>query len=197
MIAGLHGPTTITEALTDDDLESLLEAPLRALSLSHPSGRVPDKQRRALEIVADRLRSAADGKIMTLSQTHGDYWPGNVILNPEDYRAQAVLDWGQARPRGIPAIDIMFWLITVTGVAQRRPLGSVVSELLAHAMLAEGQICSLASDAIEQSNLNHHELALWCWLCHIASNLEKSHQYPHLPLWWAANVEPVLRAVSR
>ena len=197
VIAGLHGPTTISEALTKNDLESLLEAPLRTLWLSHPSGRVPDTQRRALEIVGDKLRSATDGKIMELSWTHGDFSPGNVILNAEDYSVQAVIDWGQARSRGIPAIDIMFWLIAVTGVAERRQLGSVVCELLTQAVLDEGQICSLASDAIEQANLNHREVALWCWLRHIAGNLEKSQQYSHHPMWWAANVEPVLRAVSR
>ena len=197
VIAGLHGPTTLSEALTNNDLESLLEAPLRTLSLSHPSGRVPDTQRRALEIVGDKLRSATDGKIMELSWTHGDFSPGNVILNTRDYRVQAVIDWGQGRSRGIPALDVMFWLIAVKGVAERRQLGSVVCELLTHAVLAESQICSLASDAIEQANLNHHEVALWCWLSHIAGNLEKSQKYSHHPMWWAANVEPVLKAVSR
>ena len=197
VIAGLHGPTTLSEALTNNDLESLLEAPLRTLSLSHPSGRVPDTQRRALEIVGDKLRSATEGKIMELSWTHGDFSPGNVILSAEDHRVQAVIDWGQARSRGIPVIDVLFWLIAVTGIAERRQLGSVVCDLLTHSELAEGEIFSLASDAIEKANLNRHEVALWCWLCHTAGNLEKSQQYSQNPMWWAANVEPVLRAVSR
>lgn len=197
VVAGLHRPTACSEVLTTNDLDSLIEAPLRTLSLSHPSGRIPDTQRRALEIVGERLRSAIDGKIMELSWTHGDFSPGNLILNTEDYMAQAVIDWGQARARGIPAIDVMFWLMTVTGVAERRQLGSIVCELLTHAELSQCRICSLASDAIEQANLNHHDVALWCWLLHIAGNLEKSQQYSHHPMWWAANVEPVLRAVTR
>ena len=45
--------------------------------------------------------------------THGDFHPGQIMVNPDDYNDLIFLDWEFAGVNGNPAIDMVTWTAEV------------------------------------------------------------------------------------
>jgi hypothetical protein len=74
-------------------------------------------------------------------------------------------------------------------------MGRQVCRILAAPRWPDDSLLQVSRQAMVPFGIGDHELILWCWLLHVAGNLDKSERYHRNPWWWAANVEPVLRAV--
>ncbi len=195
-ISDLHERTG-REVVVDELLfDQLLEPSLRPLRRSHPSGVVPAAQLVALARLEERLREASIGRTVSISWVHGDFTPGNVMLTADAARVTTLLDWGQARPDSIPAFDVLLWVFALRCRASGHQLGAEVRRVMESADWSGDPVLALASKALERTDIAAGDLALWCWLDHVAGNLRKSERYARHPLWWASNVEPVLRAVT-
>ncbi|HWD24162.1 MAG TPA: hypothetical protein VG368_01750, partial [Acidimicrobiales bacterium] len=58
-------------------------------------------------------------------------------------------------------------------------------------------LLDLARPALEAVDIDDRDLVLWYWLEHVAGNLEKSTRYKRNTMWWASNIDPVLRVVAK
>jgi O-antigen/teichoic acid export membrane protein len=155
----------------------------------------------------DRFREALAGRRMSVSWTHGDYTPSNVRLAGAGGPVTGFVDWGGARPARLPLIDEYLMILAASCQVERADLGAVITARLKAGGLSDRERNALHT-AHRLSNwgnghgwrlddgLDECTAILLTWLHHAADTWRRCGTYRTHPLWWAANVAPVLRAVA-
>ncbi|MCX4585254.1 phosphotransferase family protein [Streptomyces sp. NBC_01481] len=150
-----------------------------------------------LDAVRRRLEEGLAGAVMTQGWTHGDFYPGNVLLSEERTRVTGVYDWGSARIDGPSEIDACTFVLAVRGALSGRPLGRLVADALHADGLPAADRALLSTAAVDLGDSDPAVLPLLMWLWHVASNVQKAPQFGRSH-WWVANtVAPVLEEASR
>ena len=159
---------------------------------------VPATRDRAL---LDRVRTVLVGwwesRSLPVSWVHGDFWPANVMFDPETLAVTGVIDWDWAGPSEPPAHDLLYLLIHARMLAGRREFGDVVSALLdgapwtapEQAILEAGGVLAPGQARVER------EVLLLVWLRHVAFNLIQAPGDARNWVWTGRNIAPVLRLV--
>jgi hypothetical protein len=195
-IGGLHRRTARVATLERPVIDGWLEAPVALLHAVHPSGAVPRAQRSAVEAVERRLRGSLTGREATLSWVHGDFTPGNVILDGAG-AVTGIVDWGQSRADAPSALDAVLWVLSLEAGRRGQPIGKVVRAALHwRAWPVDDGLLALASGPVAAAGVPPGDLVLLCWLNHVADNLRNTVRYARHRWWWSANVDPVLVAVG-
>lgn len=195
----LHRRTARRIVVDEATMTRWVDEPVALLRSIHPSGSAPVAQRLAADRVAARLRAEVAGRRITVSWLHGDFTPGNVILCPGGERVSGIIDWGQARPNGISALDVSLWVAAIHCQSHGQQLGQLVREVLEGAEWPEldgaparGPGATADRGGMGDTGLDPRTLLLWSWLEHVGCNLRKSPRYRRHRLWWANNVDSVL-----
>jgi hypothetical protein len=220
----LHTRTAEEHVVGEAELARWFEPPLQLLAVLHPSGLVPRHQRAAVELVTQRLRTATAGRRLTLSWAHGDYTPGNLLVDPGRGVVTGIVDWSEAAADCSPVLDAVLWIAAMHCQLSGEQLGSLVSRMLrghtrsgadARAAARRGceaesltrsrrpaRVWALLSGLLDSSaagvgagELDVADALLWAWLDHVTRNLSKSPRYLRSRLWWMGNVDAVLRTV--
>ncbi|MHA6625313.1 phosphotransferase [Pseudonocardia sichuanensis] len=185
-ISELHRCTSSVVTVDDDDLRRWVHEPMAVVLDRLP--RPLHELARALEReLADGLR----GRRVAAGWYHGDYTPGNVLTDPEG-RAVAVVDWCNAHPRALPALDVVTFLMLSSVLADGEELGDLVVRWMsaspppAHDLVARSQ--RLLGGALLEPGL----LCLLAWLVHVSQSLTKSPQYGANPVWVRRNLRSVV-----
>jgi Ser/Thr protein kinase RdoA (MazF antagonist) len=189
-IAALHRdahPATVDAAMVGEWVDQPAALLRRTLSLGAGRGGWAG---RAVERVAAILRARLAGAQLPLGWTHGDFHPGNVLVDG-DGRVSGIVDWDQARERDIIAVDLAFWLLTVPSPGRGQEFGGRVT-----ARLARRDCWTPAERRLLGDLPTGRGVLLLAWLRHVAGNLAKSDRYATSPLWLWRNVRPVLRQVA-
>jgi hypothetical protein len=140
---------------------------------------------------------ALTGRETTLSWIHGDFTPGNVLLGPDASSVTGIVDWGQARPAGLPALDAVLWVLSLDAGRRGEPMGRVVGRSLSWRQWPDDNpLAGSATTAPGACGFDPSDLVLLSWLYHVADNLRNTDRYARHRWWWAANVEPVLAKVG-
>ena len=195
-IAGLHRATGRAEVVDSELLVRWLE-PALAMVADVPMLLRPARRRDLLDRLDERLRSGLLGRTLCVSRTHGDYFPGNLFLDPAGDVA-GIIDWGQSR-EGEPALVDPATLL-LAGRAERRGAGlaRAVAELCRgdqptpdELTLVEAHRAVCPADPVDAD-----VMALLAWLRHVENNLLKSPRYRSHPAWVRSTVETVLKAAG-
>jgi aminoglycoside phosphotransferase (APT) family kinase protein len=149
---------------------------------------------RRLDRLVRFLYAQLDHRWVTLGWTHGDFHPGNLLV--EDGRVTGIVDWSQAREHDLGAIDIACWLLTVPGPGQRRELGARVAARLARPRCWSAEESRMLHRHMLGDPVSGQAILLLAWLRHVAGNLAKSERYATSPLWSRRNIHPVVRRVA-
>ncbi|HEY6278627.1 MAG TPA: aminoglycoside phosphotransferase family protein [Streptosporangiaceae bacterium] len=150
---------------------------------------------RVIGWLAAALRAELTAGPLPLGWTHGDFYPGNVLVGDRG-QVTGIIDWSQARPADLVPLDLAFWLLAAPAAGRPREFGGRVA-----ARLASGQswtpdeICLLQAVMTGQP-LTGRALLMLAWLRHVAANLAKSARYASSPVWSRRNVLPVLRRLD-
>ena len=108
-----HQATQTTVAEDADWYRRLVEEPIRyfqeSFRLSPDEQKLVEQTHRHMRILRDRD--------VPLVFEHGDLGPPNILF--EDGEPPRVVDWELAVPKGMPAVDLFFFL-TLVGFSQRR-----------------------------------------------------------------------------
>lgn len=185
-IAPLHRLGPARQVIGDALLAELVHEPAALL-------RGAVRRASSVDRLAAILHDELAGQWVTLSWTHGDFYPGNVLVG-ESKRVTGIVDWSQAREQGLAAADIAFWLLTMPRPGEPRELGARVA-----ARLVRGAACwqpaetRLLQTRMAGDDISGRAVLLLAWLRHVTDNLAKSDRYAASPLWGRRNILPVLR----
>lgn len=155
--------------LAGDDL-ALLER--LAARWPHPSA-----LRDALARLEEQLRQCLWGQTLPLCWTHGDFWPGNLLVRHPGGPLSGILDWDRATPDDLPLQDIFHLLIYTRKLWRQSELGEeVLASLRSRAW--DGEERQLLDDALARFGLSARSdvvrAALWLyWLRQVATNLRR------------------------
>jgi hypothetical protein len=153
-------------------------------------------QLRALDRLRDELHEALLGKRVTVGWTHGDYAPGNLLVDPATGTVSGIVDWELGGTPNLQAIDLVQLVLATRALRRCREYGEIVTDALAgswteeeRAVLARGR--EPLGDAPPLS-----VLVLLAWLRHTQSLLTKADGYADNWLWERLNFEAPLAALA-
>lgn len=150
-----------------------------------------------LDRLEELLRSQIAGHELPFSWTHGDYWPGNLLIEPSSGAIGGIVDWDRAAADQVPLHDLLHLLAYTRKLQRRSELGQeIVSYLLPAAF--DRYERSLVKEAIEQLELPasvefFQAITLLYWLRFAATNLERYPAFQRDSRWLKDNLFLVLK----
>jgi aminoglycoside phosphotransferase (APT) family kinase protein len=197
LIGQLHRGT-LRRRMVDEALFARLAgdnlALLRQLAVGWPEAAL---LRRKLDQLDELLCNQIAGHELPFSWTHGDFWPGNLLIQPADGAIGGVVDWDRASADQIPLHDLLHLLAYTRKLQQRSELGEeIVAYLLPAAF--DKYARSLVKEAIEQLELPtsvqfFRAITLLYWLRFAATNLSRYPAFQCDSRWLKNNVFLVLK----
>jgi O-antigen/teichoic acid export membrane protein len=187
-IDGLHRQTGTEIVVGEEILSAWVEEPLEILR--RPAARA--WQLRALDRLRAELYEALLGRQVSAGWIHGDYVPGNVLLDPVSGAISGIVDWELAASPHLPAVDLMQLILAARVLSSGREFGEIVTLAL------EGDWSDqerAVLDPVREAFGGEpplRALVLLTWLRHVASMLTKSGGYDEHWLWTKSNLEAVL-----
>ena len=175
--------------LAGDDLTLL-----RQLAVGWPEAALLSQK---LEQLDELLRRQIAGRELPFSWAHGDFWPGNLLIQPADGGIGGIVDWDRASADQIPLHDLLHLLAYTRKLQRRSELGEeIVSYLLPAAF--DKYARSLVKEAIEQLELPtsvefFRAITLLYWLRFAATNLSRYPAFQCDSRWLKNNVFLVLK----
>ncbi|MEO7910341.1 MAG: aminoglycoside phosphotransferase family protein [Roseiflexaceae bacterium] len=175
--------------LAGDDL-----ALLRQMSVGWPEAAL---LRQKLNQLDELLRSQIAGHELPFSWTHGDFWPGNLLIQPATEAIGGVVDWDRASADQIPLHDLLHLLAYTRKLQRRSELGDEIVSYLLPAVFDKYER-SLVKEAIEQLDLPtsgefFRAITLLYWLRFAATNLSRYPAFQRDSRWLKNNVFLVLK----
>jgi hypothetical protein len=188
-IAVLHARTARPAVVDDALLRRWVDNRIDILARS-------TRRRDAVERLRWRLHAAWAGRHVEIGWVHGDFWPGNVIVDPATGAAAGIIDWEWAGADELPAQDLVYACVHTRIRAGGAELGDVVAGLLASPRwgAAERELLHAARAPVDP--VVDPDVLLLVWLRQIAANLLQSPGLARNPLWVLPNVISVLRAID-
>jgi O-antigen/teichoic acid export membrane protein len=189
-IRPLHASTARLERLDEALLGELVDKPVARLRgviarRSRVATALP-----ALEGIRRELRAALAGREIRTAHIHGDFSPGNVVMDSHD-EVQGIVDWERHWVRGLPQLDLVQLLLGMRALSERRELGALVAAMRRDPAWRTSALDSSLKDG---HLLPNGVLLLLGWLHHLAANVEKSVRYARSRVWVQRNIDPVLRS---
>ncbi|MEE1787359.1 phosphotransferase [Streptomyces sp. SP17BM10] len=190
VLAELHRATGRTEHLADR-LDDWVE-PRRALLAAQIGWCRTGPGAEHLDALVGLLHRELTGRPTTVAWFHGDFAPGNVLLDEDGTRVTGVLDWGGARPDGPAGVDACTFVIALRARLSGRPWGALITDAVRAGSLSPADLRLLHAAGFDDPP-GGLGIPLLAWLWHVTSNLEKSTRYGRSHWWVTANVVPVLK----
>lgn len=143
------------------------------------------------------LRGQLYGRELPFAWSHGDYWPGNILVRPADGALSGIVDWDRATPRQLPLLDVLHLLGFIRQMQHRSEVGE---EIVAYLLPAQFDITerALIDQALDQLGLPTNSAflrsaVLLYWLRFAAANLARYSRLRMNDRWLNRNVFVVLK----
>jgi O-antigen/teichoic acid export membrane protein len=189
-ISELHRCTSTVVTVDEDDLRRWVHDPM-AVVIERLPRPLHEPARQLEQELADGLR----GRRIAVGWYHGDYTPGNVLTDP-DGRAVAVVDWCNAHPRALPALDVVTFLLLSNVLADGEELGDLVVRWLSSSPPPAHDLVGRSQRVLGGTLLEPGLLCLLAWLLHVSQALTKSPQYGANPVWVRRNLRSVVERAA-
>jgi Phosphotransferase enzyme family/Methyltransferase domain len=88
-----------------------------------------------LRPLVEALWCVFGGRQMPLVRTHGDFWPGNILVSNEG-RLSGVLEWGSSMEQGWPVLDLLHLIVFQRKWRATWLLGDMITKTLMQRRLA-------------------------------------------------------------
>ena len=143
-----------------------------------------------------RMHAAWAGRRVEIGWVHGDFWLGNVLLEPRTRAVAGIVDWEWAVPDELPAQDIYFACVHSRKQADRLELGDVIADLLTHPTWTPAERALHKAAGAPVGPRADPDVLLLVWLRQIEANLTQTPGLAYNPLWILRNITCVLRAAD-
>ncbi len=175
--------------LVGDDLSML-----RQLVLHWPDAALLERKLQALEIL---LRRGMYQQELPLSWSHGDFWPGNILIESATGQPKGIIDWDRARPLQQPLLDLLHLLAYTRKIRLRTQLGEEIVNCLLPATFEQHKY-ELIDSAVEAlglpSTFEFLQASVWLyWVRFAAANLSRYPAFQADQRWLSKNVFLVLK----
>jgi O-antigen/teichoic acid export membrane protein/aminoglycoside phosphotransferase len=185
-ILSIHRSTARQVRIGDDLVSGLISAPIRVLS----EDRRLAARLGSLERLETMLASALSQHEVTVARTHGDFWLGNVLVDPATStpRVSGIIDWENSAEVGLPEVDLAhLWL-------SLQPSGMAAGVLIATAQNRFGDVIHPLRGCQDLPNpdLPARLVVGLAWLAHVSDGLRRSSRFALGRIWIRQNVLDVL-----
>jgi aminoglycoside phosphotransferase len=192
-IEGLHSRTATVLSVNADLLDLWIERPLSAVAPL-----VADSPRRtaALRELGRDLTGQLQGGEVTAAWVHGDFGPGNVLIDAESREITGIVDWELAGTPDLPMLDRAMFLLATHMQTTGRQLGALVAGIATgegSTPLSASLIGTTQGDPDDP--LGVRSVVLLCWLRHVAALVTRTENYARNSAWKRHNVNQVLDAL--
>ena len=178
--------------LGEAELRQVIDLPAAAaISLFGGARDAPAQAR--LEAVLQEMRSRMAGVALTTSLIHGDFWPSNLLVDPDTGSISGIVDWESAERPGLPIHDALHLVLYTRKLVARSPLGRELRRALEGAPWSEAERGVL--DPAVPPNIELRHLLVLYWLRQIAVNLDRQPDQTRQKRWRRDNVEVVLECL--
>ena len=197
VIQKLHQLTASVVVVDDEKVERWVDEPLAKIQELDGALEPLSAKKEVFERIRSELWTALEGTTQSLSWVHGDLWPGNILISPDDLTVTGILDWEAAWPEEMPRLDILNLLISTRMILQGEELGEVIVKLVRHEtwLPYEHALLDQSLAGTPGDRMDMRSMVLLHWLRHVSANLYKSNRYAKNKLWIAKNVEAVLECL--
>jgi hypothetical protein len=185
-------PVSVDDALLDRWVEEPIGRLVRALHGS-PLRCRPDR----LDRLRRRLRDGLAGRRVDAGWIHGDFWPGNLRVDPGTGAVVGVIDWDCSGDRELPAHDLLHLALYGVGLERGVSLGMLVADVL-----AAGTWPAACEEIVRPARrswgqVDDRTVVLLYWLRYVAAMAEQHRSYAQHSLlgWQLHNVRRVLRCL--
>lgn len=185
VIRVLHSATGAHVTVNDQMLAEWINRPVMLLAQISAVSRTYGRE---LSMLHADLRAAWLGQSIHVGWIHGDYWPENVLLDPDTDRVAGIVDWDRAAGDELPLHDILHLLLYTRKLVRRRQLGEIVAELLARPCWEPLEERILQDSGVSGDRAS---VALY-WLRHVCENLGRDMSYADNAPWVERNILNVL-----
>ncbi len=191
-IDGLHRRTSTVLSVNAELLDCWIDTPLSAVEPL-----VADNPRRAaaLRELGRDLTGQLEGDEVTAAWVHGDFGPGNVLVDVEAREITGIVDWELAGTPDLPMIDRAMFLLATHMQTTGRQLGALVAGIATGEGSAPLQASLMQTDADDP--LDACSVVLLCWLRHIGSLVTRTENYARNSAWKRHNVNQVLDVLAQ
>lgn len=196
-ILQLHCGTLVRQQVDESVFAACVGNDLALLYRSAAGWPEAELLRTKLKALEELLRNQIYGRELPFAWSHGDYWPGNILVRPADGALTGIVDWDRALPQQLPLLDILHLFAFSRKMQQRNELGEQIVTYLLPAQFdaveralidkALDQLCLPRDPAFLQA------LALVYWVRFAAANISR---YPSLAQdrrWLSKNIFIVLK----
>lgn len=196
-VTALHRATVRPVVVDEQILQRWVETPVAVLSraLRGPALRMSAGR---LDALRQRLTRALAGRELLAGWTHGDFWLGNVRVDPVAGTVTGLIDWDCADCPELPAHDLLHLALYGSSLRRGASLGRVVAEAVSTGTWsAECESILRHSRWGWEEQLSDADVALLYWLRYTAVMIEQQRDYVHHSIlaWEWRNVVQVLRAL--
>ncbi|HMJ37321.1 MAG TPA: phosphotransferase [Baekduia sp.] len=196
-IEGFHRQTRCEVDVGPTIVGAWVDAPLAILGLhARRRGGGQRWQLRALDRLRDELHEALAGKRLTAGWTHGDYTPGNLLVDPATGTVSGIVDWEMGGTPNLQAIDLVQLVLATRALRRRREYGEMVTDALAGRWTEEERTVLARGTEPLRDAPTLSALVLLAWLRHTQNLLTKADGYADNWLWQRLNFEAPLAALA-
>ena len=197
VIGEMHRQTMTTAVVGPALLERWVDEPARSIGRALASLKTGRAYGEALDRLAGHLRDSLVGQVLSVSWIHGDFWPGNLLVDPSGV-VTGIVDWDRADAEQLRLHDLLH-LVLYT----RKLLGGVEpGRLVRSALLDPGwtpdeeAILESGDRPFLSSARERRTIILLYWLRFAAATVEQSDYFVRNPYWVRENVDLVLGATG-
>jgi hypothetical protein len=153
------------------------------------------RRRGTVDGLRRRLHAAWAGRRVDIGWVHGDFWLGNVMVDPATGAPAGIVDWEWAARDELAAQDLVYACVHARMQAGRGELGDVVAEMLRRPAWEDAERTLHGAAQASVGATIDPDVLLLVWLRQVAANLIQSPAMAYNPLWVLRNVASVLKAL--
>jgi hypothetical protein len=197
LVTALHKSTARPVRIDDKILAQWVDGPIDVLSeaLRRTSLRLSAGR---LALLRQRLHQRLLDREVQAGWIHGDFWLGNIRVDPDAGAITGVIDWDCAGRDELPAHDLLHLGLYGHSLDRGVSLGSVVAEtVVAGTWPAECEAILRHGRWAWGDRLSDADIALLYWLRYTAVMIAQQRDYVHhsILIWEWRNIVSVLRSL--